>query len=155
MTSDSTDTSLIVAIIHQDDVLQCTLTPPFQEPEWQLPSIPHVPQGSIEHAATWLLSDWGFPRTPVHHLGATSQTAHGVMQAGTLVMATVATRTDLRMRAPDVRGVRWRHLRDSSPGSRSAVDRVLDTLPLASEERPAAPATTAQPSLCSPPETSG
>ncbi|UUV32258.1 hypothetical protein NQK81_02055 [Amycolatopsis roodepoortensis] len=154
MTSDSTDTCLMVAIIHQDDVLQCTLTPPFQEPEWQLPSVPHVPESSIEHAATWLLSDWGFPRTPLHRLGATSQTAHGVVQAGTLVMATVAHRTDLRMRAPDVRGVRWRHLRDSSPGSRSAVDRLLETLPLTSEEAPAAP-TGAHTSLCASPEREG
>ncbi|WP_125677208.1 hypothetical protein [Amycolatopsis sp. WAC 04182] len=154
MTSDSANTCLLVAIIHQDDVLQCTLTPPFQEPEWQLPSVAHVPEGSLEHATTWLLSDWGFPRTPVRRLGATSQTAHGVAQAGTLVMARVAHRTDLRMRAPEVRGVRWRHLRDSFPGSRSAVDRVLETLPLTSEEAPAAPAT-ARPSLCGPPESTG
>ncbi|KFZ80820.1 hypothetical protein ED92_10815 [Amycolatopsis sp. MJM2582] len=154
MTSDSPNTCLMVAIIHQDDVLQCTLTPPFQETEWQLPSVPHVPESSIEHAATWLLSDWGFPRTPVRRLGATSQTAQGMVQAGTLVMARVTTRTDLRMRAPEVRGVRWRHLRDSSPGSRSAVDRVLETLHLAAEETPAAPAT-AQPSRCAPPESTG
>ncbi|OXM50297.1 hypothetical protein CFP71_28105 [Amycolatopsis thailandensis] len=140
MTADNPDACLILAIVHQDDVLQCTTTPPFQEPVWQLPSVPHVPAGSIENAATWLLSDWGFTRTPLRCLGVTSQTANqGRVQSGTLVMAAVTSRTGLRLRAPDVRGVRWRHLHDHTLDSPSPVDRLLAAITPHHPDRPRPP----------------
>ncbi|WP_410659562.1 hypothetical protein [Amycolatopsis sp. lyj-112] len=143
MPPETTDARLIVAIIHQNDVLQCTTTEPFRPPMWELPSVTQVPAGSIDNAAAWLLSDWGFARTRLRRLGATSQvTNDGVVQSGTLVMAAVATPGDLRMRAPGVRGVRWRHLRDSPPGSPSAVDHVLAAIPLPLPGRPGTPAAT-------------
>ncbi|WP_152546762.1 hypothetical protein [Amycolatopsis orientalis] len=116
------------------------MTAPFCTQVWELPSLDNVPEASIENAVTWLLSDWGLTPTGLRHLGATSQIANDDLQAGTLVMVTIADPVDLRIRAPGVRGVRWRHLRDSPPETRSAVDHVLATIPLPGTGPPSPPA---------------